>query len=155
MPRSVANRLKALLISEHNGEVRVRFADAGLQPIRSKVVKDVRRIRQSAPFPKWDRDRRELRLGGELVKVFKLPSPMQEAILMAFEEEHWPPRIDDPLPVHPELIPKRRLHDTIKSLNRNQKRSLIRFMGDGTGEGIRWERISAEDDGGHSNGRLH
>jgi len=68
---------------------------------------------------------------------------MQEVILMAFEEEHWPPRIDDPLPVHPDLIPKRRLHDTIKSLNRNQKTCLIRFRGDGTGEGIRWELISA------------
>jgi hypothetical protein len=93
--------------------------------------------------PKWDRDRRELRLGGKLIKVFKLPSPMQEAILMAFEEENWPPRIDDPLPGHPDYPPKRRLHDTIKSLNRNQKNCLIRFMGDGTGEGIRWEMISS------------
>jgi hypothetical protein len=94
--------------------------------------------------PKWDRDRRELRLGEHLVKVFKLPSPMQEVILMAFEEENWPPRIDDPLPMHPDLLPKRRLHDTIKSLNRNQKNCLIRFMGDGTGEGIRWELTSNE-----------
>jgi len=101
---------------------------------------------QRAEFPKWDRDRRELRLGARIIKVFKLPSPMQEAILVAFEEEHWPPRIDDPLPSHPELLPKRRLHDTIKSLNRNQKNSLIRFMGDGTGEGIRWE-LSAVDFG--------
>jgi hypothetical protein len=70
---------------------------------------------------------------------------MQEAILMAFEEENWPPRIDDPLPVHPDMLPKRRLHDTIKSLNRNQKRPLIRFMGDGTGEGVRWESLLAEE----------
>jgi hypothetical protein len=97
-----------------------------------------------AEFPKWDRDRRELRLGERVIKVFKLPSPMQEAILVAFEEEHWPPRIDDPLPSHPELLPKRRLHDTIKSLNRNQKNSLIRFMGDGTGEGIRWELCAGD-----------
>jgi len=92
--------------------------------------------------PKWDQDRRELRCSGRLIKVFKLPSPMQERILIAFEEEHWPPRIDDPLPVHPDLDPKRRLHDTIKSLNRNQKTNLIRFMGDGTGEGIRWELVA-------------
>jgi hypothetical protein len=96
--------------------------------------------------PKWDRDRRELRIGSKVVKVFKLPSPMQEAILMAFEEEHWPPRIDDPLPGHPDYPPKRRLHDTIKSLNRNQKNCLIRFMGDGTGEGIRWELIPSLND---------
>jgi hypothetical protein len=96
-------------------------------------------------LPKWDRDRRELRFSGQLVKVFKLPSPMQERILIAFEEEHWPPRIDDPLPVHPDLDAKRRLHDTIKGLNRNQKSNLIRFLGDGTGEGIRWELIAAKD----------
>jgi hypothetical protein len=102
--------------------------------------------------PKWDRDRRELRLDGKLVKVFKLPSPMQEAILMALEEEHWPPRIDDPLPGHPNHLPKRRLHDTIKSLNRNQKNSLIRFMGDGTGEGIRWELLPMTDDAVRMNG---
>jgi len=96
-------------------------------------------------LPKWDRDRRELRCNGQLVKAFKLPSPLQETILIAFEEEHWPPRIDDPLPVHPDLCPKRRLHDTIKSLNRNQKHNLIRFMGDGTGEGIRWELIASRD----------
>jgi hypothetical protein len=98
----------------------------------------------SPQYPKWDRDRRELRVGNQLVKVFKLPSPMQERILMAFEEESWPPRIDDPLPNCPDLLPKRRLHDTIKSLNRNQKNCLVRFMGDGTGEGIRWEFVSQE-----------
>lgn len=93
-------------------------------------------------IPTWDRDRHELRLEGALVKQFKLPSPNQETILMAFEEDHWPPRIDDPLPLEPGLEPKRRLHDTIKSLNRHQKSRLIRFMGDGTGEGIRWALCS-------------
>jgi len=94
----------------------------------------------SAPEkPKWDRDRHEFRLGDRLIKVYKLPSPNQEAILMALEEEGWPPRIDDPLPLHPDIDPKRRLHDAIKGLNRNQKSRLVRFMGDGTGEGIRWE----------------
>jgi hypothetical protein len=111
-------------------------------------------VRQNQ-FPVWDRDRRELRLGGRVVKVFKLPSPMQEAILVAFEEEHWPPRIDDPLPSHPELLPKRRLHDTIKSLNRNQKSPLIRFMGDGTGEGIRWELVTTEFDSQPTSRHLH
>ena len=51
---------------------------------------------------------------------------------------------DDPLPMHPDMLPKRRLHDTIKSLNRNQKTAQIRFMGDGTGEGIRWELATAQ-----------
>lgn len=89
--------------------------------------------------PRWDRDRHELRVGGKLVKQFKLPSPNQEMVLTAFEEEHWPPRIDDPLPPSKKFDAKQRLHDTIKNLNRNQKHRLIRFMGDGTGQGVRWE----------------
>ncbi len=92
--------------------------------------------------PRWDAMRHELRLGPHLVKAFKLPSPNQETILMVFEEEGWPPRIDDPLPPHPDMIPKQRLHDTIKSLNRNQRKRLLRFLGDGTGLGVCWELIS-------------
>ncbi len=91
--------------------------------------------------PTWDRDRQELRLGGQLIKQFKVPATNQETILAAFEEEHWPARIDDPLPPQPELDAKRRLHDTINSLNRNQKQSLLRFFGDGSGQGIRWELL--------------
>jgi hypothetical protein len=89
--------------------------------------------------PTWDRDRQQLRLGRINVKEFKVPAPNQEAILAAFQEENWPPRIDDPLPPLADMEPKRRLHDTISSLNRNQKVPLIRFLGDGSGEGIRWE----------------
>ena len=93
-------------------------------------------------LPKWDRDRQELWLGPALVKRFKLPSRNQETILMAFEEDAWAPRIDDPLTPHPTIDPKRRLSDTIKGLNRNQKQRLIRFMGDGSGLGVRWEKLA-------------
>lgn len=98
--------------------------------------------------PKWDRDRQELRLGLIVVKQFKVPAANQETILAVFEEESWPARIDDPLSSHPEQSPKRRLQETIKSLNRNQKRPLIRFLGDGSGEGVRWEfcQRNATDD---------
>lgn len=89
--------------------------------------------------PRWDHQRRQLRVGADIIKEFKLPSPNQETVLMAFEEESWPPRIDDPLPPLPHLDPRRRLHDTIKALNRRQRNSLMRFMGDGSGEGVRWE----------------
>jgi len=97
--------------------------------------------------PKWDRDRQELRLGRQIVKQFKVPAVNQERILAAFEEEQWPVRIDDPLPPHPCQDSKRRLHDTINSLNRNQKLRLIRFMGDGSGEGIRWDLIPPNGNG--------
>jgi hypothetical protein len=89
--------------------------------------------------PKWDRDRQQLRVNSSIVKQFKVPAPNQEAILAAFEEEDWPPRIDDPLSPIGDQDPKRRLHDTINSLNRNQKTPLVRFLGDGSGQGVRWE----------------
>lgn len=98
--------------------------------------------------PTWDGPRHQLRVESTIVKEYKLPSPNQETILAAFEEEGWPPCVDDPLPVHPDLDPKRRLHDTIKSLNRNQRSRRIRFMGDGTGEGVRWEWIGQESTDG-------
>jgi hypothetical protein len=97
----------------------------------------------SEPKPTWDRDRQQLRLGNVIVKQFKVPAANQEAILAAFEEEDWPVRIDDPLPPKSEQDPKRRLHDTINSLNRNQKRPLLRFVGDGSGQGVRWEFVSS------------
>jgi len=91
------------------------------------------------PMPHWDHERRELRIMGIVVKQFRLPSPNQETVLQVFEEEGWPARIDDPLPPISDVEPKRRLHDTIKSLNRHQKAKRIRFMGDGRGEGVLWE----------------
>jgi hypothetical protein len=96
-------------------------------------------------LPTWDKDRRILRFGPELVKQFKTPAPNQEVVLAAFEEEGWPVRIDDPLPMHPAIDPKRRLHDTINSLNRNQLVRRLRFIGNGCGEAIRWEPAAGTD----------
>jgi hypothetical protein len=91
--------------------------------------------------PEWDPQKRELRVGGQVVKRFKWHAVNQEMILAAFDEEGWPARIDDPLPPQLDQDPKRRLHDTIKCLNRKQKNRLLQFRGDGTGEGILWELI--------------
>lgn len=129
------------------------LTDSGVQVVRRMGRQDqaAGRSADSASYasalismvrPHWDRDRHELRLGDSLIKQFKLPSPNQEMILMALEEENWPVRIDDPLPPSKKLDAKQRLHDTIKNLNRNQKHRLIRFMGDGTGQGVRWELIA-------------
>jgi hypothetical protein len=101
-------------------------------------IKSVRR-------PLWDCDRRELRVGQRIVKQFKLPSSNQELVLMVFQEEGWPARIDDPLPPQTDRDPRQRLRDTIKSLNRHQKDHLISFRGDGTGKGILWEFCSCKE----------
>jgi hypothetical protein len=88
--------------------------------------------------PHWNSDLRVVTYNNQIVKQFKLPSPNQTAILAAFEEEGWPTRIDDPLPPRSDLDPKQRLHDAIRSINRNQRHRLLCFRGDGTGRGIIW-----------------
>lgn len=88
--------------------------------------------------PQWNRDTGELSLGGEVIKRIKNLGQATNitAVLDAFQEEGWLVRIDDPLPGgrNPE-----RLKDTIRSLNENLSR--IKFVGDGSGQGIRWEAI--------------
>ena len=108
----------------------------------------------SEPKPTWDRDRQQLRLGKVIVKQFKVPAANQEVVLAAFQEEDWPVRIDDPLAPKPDQDPKRRLHDAINSLNRNQKRPLVRFLGDGGGQGVRWEFVSSDGEAATCRGRL-
>jgi hypothetical protein len=106
--------------------------------------------------PTWDPHRQQLRLGDKIVKEFKLPAPNQELILMAFEEEGWPVRIDDPLPPHSDQDPKQRLHSTLNALNRHQKNRLLRFCGDGRGQGIRWEVLPPGENGKTVSGlRVH
>jgi hypothetical protein len=109
------------------------------EPARPAASAPAQTVRAQPIRPSFDSQRRQLRLGDAIIKEFKLPSPNQEAVLLALEEEGWPPRIDDPLPPSPDIVTRRRLHDTIKALNRKQKSPLIRFMGDGSGEGVRWE----------------
>lgn len=94
-------------------------------------------------LPYWDRDRRELSIGHVLVKKFKRPAPLQEAILTTFAELGWPPRIDDPLRPLNGRNQKQRLRVTIAKLNRGHRRRLIRFYSDGRGKGICYENIGS------------
>lgn len=97
----------------------------------------------SAFQPQWDAEYRVLRMGRSVIKIYRVPSLIQEAILAAFQEEGWPHRIHDPLPPLGDIDPKSRLHDTIKRLNRHHQERLIRFRGDGTGEGVCWEYVDS------------
>jgi hypothetical protein len=73
-----------------------------------------------------------------LIKEFRRPAANQELVLAALEEEGWPAKIDDPLPPTSGIDPRVRLHDTIKALNRHHLHQILRFRGDGKGQGIRW-----------------
>lgn len=90
-------------------------------------------------LPHWDPPRRELRWRNYLILYFKLPSPNQETILTAFEEEGWPPCIGDPLYPQPGQHPTERLHQALTRLNHNQIHRLICFRSADNGSGIRWE----------------
>jgi hypothetical protein len=96
--------------------------------------------------PHWDLSRRELVIDGQVVKRYREPAPNQELVLAAFEEEAWPAKIFDPLPRKDGTKSKKRLRETIEALNQAHHRpKLIRFHGDGTGEGIIWNFL---DDAG-------
>ena len=95
----------------------------------------------SSELPRWDCQLRVLRLGAQVVKCFRQPSGNQEAVLSAFEEAHWPSRIDDPIPPRDEQDSKHRLNRAIERLNKHQYNHLIRFYGDGTGQAICWEPL--------------
>jgi hypothetical protein len=88
--------------------------------------------------PIWDQALRELRYGNKLIKRYRVPARNQTLILAAFQELSWPKFIDDPLPPDGEQNPKLRLASAIKSLNRNQQVSLVKFHGNGNGEQVYW-----------------
>lgn len=108
--------------------------------------------RHAALIPHWDVATRVLRVGRHVVKQFRVPSSAQEAILAAFQEEGWPPHLDDPLPPVRDGCPKDRLRDAIRHVNANQKNRLLRFRGDGTGQGILWELIDERSSGVEADG---
>ena len=104
--------------------------------LAAKAVNDT----PDPPVPVWNRTSRTLHFGALLVKEFKVPAANQELVLSAFQEEGWPPHIDDPLPPADGIDAKRRLHHAINRLNNNHKHRVLRFFGNGNGRAVRWER---------------
>jgi hypothetical protein len=95
----------------------------------------------ASDLPRWDRVRRELRLGGELVKAYTGPAANQEVILEAFEELGWTKDIDNPLPREKDEDPHKKLEQTVRRLNGHQRAPLLRFHVCGGGHKVRWERL--------------
>jgi hypothetical protein len=114
--------------------------DLQARPNRNMIVPGSDRPQEAEEKPTWNQDRRELSFRGKVVKSYRVPSPNQEHILNAFQEEEWPEFIHDPLPPAGDMEPHRRLQATIKSLNRRQSNNLIRFRGNG-GDRVFWEPV--------------
>jgi hypothetical protein len=87
-------------------------------------------------LPSWDDDRAELWFRGEVIRRIARPTDSTNVILLirAFQEENWGRRIHDPLPG---VRDPERLRQTIRSLN--ARLTAIRFLADGTGNGVLWE----------------
>lgn len=135
---------RACFVLTEAGVVFVRnLIQPGRQLPADDIELDIEVPPMDSPIPQWDSDRQELRLGYLVVKRFKVPAPNQVMILAAFQEEGWPSRVDDPLAPRSEIDPKRRLHDTVNSLNRSQRSRVVHFHGDGSGKGICWELVGS------------
>ena len=120
-----------LIVEPHLG-LKFPVPNTPAEPSNSTVRTDL---------PLWNG--KELWFMDRVVKRFRRPARNQLTVLAVFQEEGWPKRIDNPIPANENCDAQSRLHDTIKSLNRNHipDPSPIRFRGDGTGTGVVWEKL--------------
>jgi len=87
----------------------------------------------SAQKPSWVGERSALiRKGGD-IRQFKAPEKNQKDLIEAFDRQKWARSLPDP------FNDREKLHKTITDLNKSLVPGTIRFGGDGTGEGVRWE----------------
>ena len=101
-----------------------------------------RSTRARRQVPCWEEDTGRLFWDGKLVKWFRQPAVNQRALLTAFQQAGWPSTLPNPLRGTRGTERKARLHDTIKSLNRNQIGGpVLCFHGDGTGRRLWWEAV--------------
>jgi hypothetical protein len=128
-PLAVGATTRVVLTPQGAGFVRRLLTTEDVGPAGSIVV--------PAPRPFWSAATSELLWRGVCIKRFRHDAANQRRLLDAFEGEGWPARLRFTLPAMPRRSGKARLHETIKSLNRGQK--ALRFHGDGTGQGVRWE----------------
>jgi hypothetical protein len=88
--------------------------------------------------PHWDRAGRALWFAGAVVLRFRRSAGNQERLLDAFEEQGWPPEIDDPLPRLRRVKPGERLRDTVKHLNAHLGGEPLHFRVDTEGRAVFW-----------------
>lgn len=83
--------------------------------------------------PHFDEVTGELSFRGQVVRSYSPRGTNCLPVLIAFEEEGWPRRINDPLPVGKNA---QRLSNTIRALNK--KLRAIEFYAGGDGESFGW-----------------
>jgi hypothetical protein len=103
------------------------------------------RIAIPSPVPHWDGDTATLWYAGRRLFELSGKAEILRLIMETFEEDGWPPKIDDPIPPKSDTIPANRVQYAVRALN--SKKTLdgsplpITFHeGDG-GTTIRWEQV--------------
>jgi len=92
--------------------------------------------------PRWDEKNREFLIDGVVVHTYKRKAVNQFCVLRAFEAAGWEHSIESPL--------RKDLHSqTLKALNAHAP-DKIEFHGDGTGEGLRWEKPGEKQPNGRN-----
>jgi hypothetical protein len=88
--------------------------------------------------PNWNPTTGRLCWGNRTIRQYRRGSIAKNvtAILNVFEEEGWPEHVLDPMPGGKD---SQRLHDTVRTLNKDLK--VIRFRSCGDGTGVTWERV--------------
>lgn len=110
---------------------------ARIRSLRRELGLPAKEDRAPSPkvVPSWNKDRGELSLDGNVIRrVRRGVGHRIVAILDAFEAGGWPDRIPTPLT----LKDDQQMREAVYSLN--DRLQAIHFRGDGTGEGIVWER---------------
>lgn len=112
-----------------------------LADLGSKILKRSSSSGQAKTLPHWDRETRELRYRGKVVRRVARPKQAGNIvpILDAFEAAGWPPRIDDPHRAGRKGADG--LRRDVSSLNEGLDTSRMKFASDGTGTGIVWLAI--------------
>jgi hypothetical protein len=106
-----------------------------------KSARSKRRHKATAK-PHYNSTARTLYLGNRVVRRLSRTAVNLELILVTFEEDGWPPAIDDPLSPEEGMDPIKRLHDALDRLNENQEEARIKFTTNGLGTGILWTILS-------------
>ena len=104
------------------------------------TAKTKSKIPLQLPNLRWDAHTHTLWLDTVLVKKFDVRAPLQEFILMLFQNGNWPPIITvKHLPGESDRPHQDRIHDLVFGLNHDQKAANIFFFRNGQGNEIGWE----------------
>ncbi len=147
--RLLAAKWKALAVpGDLLADLRAGVRDERMKLLRGRVFwqdgrteSDSGSSPEKPPAPKWDPDRRELKLNDTVLLRFGYAAPTQIAIIEAFEAKDWPaaafPKNYSQIEV---LRAASRLNESLTTKARNSGLTCtLQFRGDGTGELLCWE----------------